>query len=66
MTSRIRLRSVMRTRIGVGDYRFEARLHREIAKPLGVALAGFRITNDGSRDCLAVGRQRPSYAGLGQ
>src|SRR3954447_6291365 len=43
----------MRKRFGVGDYRFRARLHREIAQPLRVPLAGFRITNDGSRDCFA-------------
>src|SRR3954454_21014825 len=43
----------MRKRFGVGDYRFRARLHREIAQPLRVPLAGFRITDDGSRDCLA-------------
>jgi hypothetical protein len=55
MTSRIQLRSVMRKRMGVGDYRFGASLHREIAQPLGVPFAGFRMTNDGSRDCLARG-----------
>jgi hypothetical protein len=50
MISRIRPRRVMRKRFGVGDYRFRARLHREIAQPLRVPLAGFRITNDGSRE----------------
>jgi hypothetical protein len=59
MTSRIQLRSVMRKRMGVGDYRFGASLHREIAQPLGVPFAGFRMTNDGSRDCLARGASMP-------
>jgi hypothetical protein len=42
MTSRIQLRSVMRKRMGVGDYRFGASLHREIAQPLRIAFSGFR------------------------
>ena len=42
-----------RKRTGVGDYQFGARLHREIAQPLGVPFACSRKTDDGSRDCLA-------------